>query len=417
MRLKSLIFIVLIALCVNAGYAQKKKKPVKPSLGKVEGLINKSKSGDVTAEEILKAKEIIDLATEYEKTKGKTKTWYLKGELYKLIYSQEAELEGITKSEALSNAVQGYNKAVEIGNDNDSYTIFSGTGIDGLWSELINAGVKNYNEGNNTEAAKYFEYVGLVKPNDTTGHLYAAAAAQESGDYQRAIDNYKKLVKVNPQEKYYVTMLLLQKESLKDVDAAIATINEAKSVLGEGNTNEINKYEIDILIKNDQIDQAIAKLDQAIEKEPDNVKLYVRQGLLYDGIANDELKKEDDADDAKVEKYQDLAEKAYQKALEIDENDLTANFNYAVIVSNKANQYFREYNLMTPSEELKRGAQVIKQGKDILTKAIPYMEKARELKPEDQDVLYALQSFYSRLNDKEKIKEINDRLTELGYEN
>ncbi len=415
MRVKSLIFSIAILLSVYSSYAQKKPKQPKPSLGKMEALITKSKAGAVTLEELTKGKEMADLAVNYDKTKGKSKTWYLRGSIYKLIYENEQEVSGVSKEEALKTATAGFNKAKEIGGESDTYSFSANNELEALWGDLVNKGVTNYNDGDNKEAAKYFEYVALVKPQDTTGHLYAAAAAQEDGDFPRAIKNYKNLTKVNPKEKYWTVIIALQKQELKDFDAALATIEEAKKSLGEDNT-EINKYEIDILIATNKVQAAIDKLNTAIANEPTNSKLLVRQGLLYDQLVNDE-KKKDKPDETKITEYQDKAEEAYKAALKIDDKDLTANFNYAVVLSNKANVYFKEYNLMTPAEERKRGKEVKDKGQAIVKSAIPYMEKALEIQPDDQDILYALQSFYNKVNNKDKMKEISDKLNELGYDN
>lgn len=394
----------------TSAFAQKKPKP---SLTKVEAYVNKGKEAPLSNEDLTTAKEIIDLAADYEKTKEKSRTWYLRGTVYKFIYDSPEEIAGIAKPEALKTSSESYNKALEVGKETETYVLFSNQELEQLWSQVLNEGVESYKAGNIDDAVKYFQYTSLVKPQDTTGYLYAASAASEGQKYDLAINNYKKLVKLNPNEDTYATIISIQKDYMKDVDAAAATVAEAKEVLGEDN-NLINKIEIDILIATSKVDVALAKIDKAIASEPENAKLYLRRGLLYDQLASREMQN-DPVDKEKLDELIDKAAEAYKKTIEFDDKSLTAYFNYSVIISNKANVYFKEVNLMSPSQYRKSGKVLEDKGVSYLKDAVPLMEKARELSPEDRDVLFALQSFYSRLKYEEKTKEVSDKLEELGY--
>lgn len=411
MRKISYIFLIVGLMASTFAYAQKKQKP---NLNKVTALVNKGKTENLSAEDLMTAKDIVELATEYEKTKDKTKTWYLRGSVYRLIYESESDFAGISKENALETSAASFQKAAELGNESDTYVFLSGQEVNSLWTTVLNDGVNAYQAEDLDKALQYFTYVTLVKPADTTGYLYAASAASQAKKYDVAIQNYQKLVKINPNEETYLFLISLQKDVEKDLDAAIATIAEARSALGEDN-QEINKVEIDILIATDKVDQALTSIDKAIEAEPENALLHLRKGLLYDQLVTAELD-EEEVDNDKVKEYTDKAEEAYKKTLEYDPDNITAYFNYAVIYSNKANIYFKEANMMTPDEYRRKGADLNKKGKEILAKGVPLMEKARELEPDDRDVLYALQNFYSRLNYADKLKEVNAKLKELGYE-
>ena len=54
-----------------------------------------------------------------------------------------------------------------------------------------------------------------------------------------------------------------------------------------------------------------------------------------------------------------------------------------------------------------------KQADDQLNKAIPYLEKASEMQPNDGVVLATLKDIYTRLSNVEKIKVINQKIANL----
>lgn len=404
------IFLVITLMAGSVAIAQKKKKP---SLTKVETLVNKGKETPLSVEDLTTAKSIIEEATEYEKTMDKTRTWYLRGYVYKFIYEAEGDFDGISKSDAIKQSADSFNKALELGKETDTYVLFANQEVETLWSNLLNSGVESYQGGDLADAVKFFEYTSLVKPADTTGYLYAASAASESEDFEKAVINYQKLVELAPSEERYGIIVSLQKDYLKDLDAAQATIKEAKGVLGEDNI-VLNQVEIDIFIALKKVDEALEKIETAIEADPNNPRLYLRKGLLYDQLASKEMDN-DEVDKDKVNGYVDEAGKAYDKTIKLDDKNLTAYFNYAVIISNKARVYFNEVNLMSPKEYNKTGIAIEKKGLETLEEAVPLMEKAREIAPDDKDVLQALENFYSTLKMTDKAEEVTKKLKELGF--
>lgn len=411
MRRISYIFLMITLMAGSVAVAQKKKKP---SLTKVEALVNKGKETPLSAEDLTTAQSIIEEATTYEKTMEKTRTWYLRGYVYKFIYEAETEFDGVSKPDAIKRSADSFNKALDLGKETDTYVLFANQEVEQLWSNLLNSGVEAYQAGELGDAVKFFEYTSLVKPADTTGYLYAASAASESENYEKAVANYKKLVELAPSEERYGIIISLQKDYLKDIEAAQATITEAKGVLGEDNV-VLNQVEIDIFIALKKVDEALEKIETAIAADPNNSRLYLRKGLLYDQLASKEMDNEE-VDKEKVSGYVDEAGKAYDKTIELDDQNLTAYFNYAVIISNKARVYFNEVNLMSPKEYNKTGIAIEKKGLETLEKAVPLMEKARELSPEDKDVLQALENFYSTLKMNDKADEVSEKLKELGFD-
>ncbi len=400
--MKRLSIILILVMLATVGYAQKQKKPS----------VNKAKI-ELEKGNLDVAKEIIDQATTYEKTKGKANTWYYRGKIYRsIIESDNAAYSGLVpKEEGIKIATESFKKVIELEPETGSLNIFSNQEVEAMWGGYINAGVQDYQNGDYASAQKAFELSSIVKPQDTTGFLYAATCAREVEDYEGAIRNYKGLNGIEPREDVYASIISIQKDIQKDYDAALATIEESKNDFPS--STMIGKFEIDILILADKIEDAMKRLVTAIEAEPENAILHLRQGLLFDQLVSAE-KKKDTPNEELIESYTTNAEKAYERTLEIEPDNLTANFNYSVIYSQKANEVYNELNNMDMKQYQKNFDDYKKRGDEYVAKALPYMEKAYEKDNSDESVLAALEIYYDKLKMDDKKAEIQARMKELG---
>ncbi len=68
-------------------------------------------------------------------------------------------------------------------------------------------------------------------------------------------------------------------------------------------------------------------------------------------------------------------------------------------------------------EYQKSGNEVAAKGNEFIQQALPYMEKAYELAPDDIDAVSALQIFYTKLKMNDKAEEMSNRLDELEGDN
>jgi tetratricopeptide (TPR) repeat protein len=409
MRRIKIFLLLLTFLAATPMLAQEKKKP---NLNKVESAVTKASKQKIDVKLLTEAKGIIDEAVVFEKLKDEPRTWYLKGMVYKEMYYTGTEVAGVSSTDALVEAGVGFRKSMELGSSTETYAHKALIELDMLWGDLLNEGVTAYLEKYFAVATTKFEYCSLMKPQDSTCYIYAGELAVELEDYARAATNYRVLVKIVPTKKHYATLISILKDGVKDMDAAYEVIREAKEVL-KGDLLEINKLEIEILIAKEKVDLALAKLEHAIKKDPENVALWSYRALLYDRLTEAESQK-NEKDEAKLDYYLDEAMKAYTRILELDEINLFALFNGAIVYNNKAKKYADALNLMAPDEYNQKKEAYELEIRKYLELAIPLMVKARELAPEDANVLYALESFYARLGKKEALKEVQDRMRKLG---
>ncbi|MEM7552443.1 MAG: hypothetical protein AAF363_22360 [Bacteroidota bacterium] len=378
--------------------------------------VNKAKSA-LEKGEYAEAKEYIDAAIVHEKTRDKGKTWSQKGQVYDAIAISEDEsvvaLVGDRKA-AIEEAIAAYEKTIEIEGETSGYGFVASQAIDALWGNLLNKGATYFESKDQENALKYFELTQLAKPKDSVAYLYAGIAAQQIEKWDAAERNYAKLAELGAaSEDVYSSLIYIARAINEDNEQAIEYIDKAKAAY-PANQN-FPKEEIAVLLAMDRLEEAQSKLESSIEKEPNNANLRLNLAILYDN-AYKALGDKEETTEEELDELYGKAEQAYLSTLEVDSENLVANFNLAVFYNEKANQYFQEVNSMDIKEYQKNGQKLIDTGNEYIKTALPYMEKANTIKPDDIDTLSALQVFYNRLKMTDKALEVQDKIEALEAE-
>ncbi len=346
-------------------------------------------SGDLT-----EAKTLIDEAIQDEKTKEEDKTWYIRGQIYQAI-AEDSTNSMPVEDGTLETAVESYNKAKELGKEGSTYYVFAEQKMEEIWAISLNKGAEYYQNQDYENAITYFERSMLAKPEDTTAYLYAGISAQSEGKYDKAEENYLSLIDLGyKNEDVYNFLINLYLTEKKDSEKALEYLQKAQETFPEN--NDFLKREIVVLINEDRQDDADEKIKKAIEKDPQDPTLYYNQGYLYE--------KMDRGEDA-------LA--SYTKATELKPDYFDATFNIAAYYYNEAAEILQQANNMDLKEYQKKGKQVEEEAQSYFEKALPYLEKAKELQPDDVKVLSTLQTVYTRLGMKEKADEIESKLSNM----
>ncbi|GJM30645.1 MAG: hypothetical protein DHS20C17_32800 [Cyclobacteriaceae bacterium] len=345
--------------------------------------------------ELMKAKEQIDLATAHEKTMDKAKTWFTKGEVYEAIaFSEEPEYQDM-QDEAMSEAVEAYNKAKEL-DEGGNYDGLSAIKIDNMWGTMINQGAEAYNQEDFDNALIYFEKSAVLKPSDTTGYYYAGIAAQQGENFDKALENYYKLIDLDyHNQDIYSSVIYLERSQNNDNEKALEVIEMAREQFPDDEA--LMKEEINLLIITEQTDEAKAKLEKAIKAEPDNANLYYNLAYISEQTGDDEA-----------------AVANYKKAIEADPEYFDATFNLAVNHYNKAAEILKEANDMDLRTYQKEGKAIEEKAKTQFESALPYLQKAHEISPDDRVVIETLQTVYVQLKMNDKAEELNSKLEALG---
>lgn len=349
---------------------------------------------------LAEAKEQIDMAAEHDKTKEKPKTWVTRGQVYGAIATAEDESIRNLASDPLEEAVKSYQKAMELeGKEESTGYIYAETQLEDLWGKMVNQGAKSYEAGEYEAALNEFEKALIVKPTDTLATFYAGVAAQNAGDIDEAVSYFYKYEEMgNPDEQIY-NMLITYELSKENDEKALAMIEKAQNKFPEN--VDFTKHKYQILLKQGKTEEAIAGLEDAVKAEPNNPDLHYNIGAL-----NEELKN------------RDAAVKAYEKALEIDPNHKNASYNLAVIYYDRAADLIREANeLGISAADKKKHKELTTEADAKFKEALPYIEKAQSLTPEDRSLIQILMVAYDRTGQHKKADAMEKKLNSLPEQN
>jgi len=76
---------------------------------------------------------------------------------------------------------------------------------------------------------------------------------------------------------------------------------------------------------------------------------------------------------------------------------MVAQYNLGIYYNNKAADLYNKVNKMSMAEYSKSGKKLETDAKAQSQKAVPYLEAALKLNPDDQDVMYSLSKIYLNL--------------------
>lgn len=342
--------------------------------------------------ELDKAKENIDGATTHDKTKLKGKTWLYRAWIYRDIYLSKEDKYRNLHPDALIESTAAFKKALELGaktQPEDATKREYRPMADLCFQE----GVSMYNEKNYPRSITYFERCYNVKSEfgetDTLALFNIALSSDNMKDYEKAIVNYKKCADLGYQgPRPYINMAYIHQQQ-EDDDAAFAILKEGREKYPSDQdllTTEINLY-----LKYDKLEEALANLDLALENDPENAILYYARGTIYNN-----------------KKDLENAERDYAKAIEFKPDYADAYYNLGALYFNlgvERNDAAAELDAQDEYEAAKA------EGDKYFEKSLPYLETAHELDPKNTSTMASLKVLYARTGQTDKYKDITDKLS------
>jgi len=392
--MKKIAVLMIMVMAVSQIMAQSPK---------VQSAYNYLKSGKLD-----KAKENIDEAAKNPKTMNNPKTWFYLGNIYLSIYTSTNPDYKKLSDNALDIAYDAFKKTKELDTKNE----FENQ----LKLDLINVADQYFNKGVSLIKSNK-DYLGAEKDfleskdiNESFGGLdslstyYAAIGAEYGGDTANAIRLYNQLVDANyDQPNTYVSLTTIYRAK-DEMDKALATIKLAREKYPD-NTDVIIT-ETNLYLKMGDSQKALEDLKLALAKEKTNPTLYFAAGVQYNIIADDTTK----SDTIRKEAFSE-AEKAYKNAVALDSNYFDPNYNLGALYVNKAAAIIGIANQL-PFGDKRYDAMKV-EADSYLKEAIPYLERAVALHPDDINSLSSLREIYARLGQYEKANAIKERIDKL----
>jgi Flp pilus assembly protein TadD len=391
MKKFSALMIMVISMSVVFGQS-----------AKVQSAYNYLKNGKLD-----KAKTAIDEASVNESTSNKAKTWFYLGNIYLNIYMTTNEEYKKLSENALEVAYNAYKKTKEL----DTKEEFKNE----LQINLLIAAEQFYNK-----AVSYFtkdDYANSMTAfltskeiNESFGGMDSLATynAAICAEYGKSFKDAETLYTTLIDAKYNQPLIYV---SLSNIYKAMGDNDKALSIIQLGRERFPDDFNIIITETNLHLGmgnsaKALENLKIALQKEKTNPTIYFAVGAQYNIIVDDSTKPAEVRNNAFLE-----AEKSYISAVELDSNYYDANYNLGALYVNKAAEIIQEANLLPLGD--KRYDPLKAEADGTLTKAIPYLEKAISLHPDDLNALNSLKEIYARLGQLDKANEIKDRIDQL----
>ncbi len=367
---KLLILFVAFVSVVNVSLGQKNK---------VQTAWNYYKYDDLQ-----RAAEAIELAAVHEQTSNSAKTWYYRGLIYLKSYKHEkfASLD----PDPLGKAAESLQKALKLEPDFE-YKDEVNQSLQIAANQLFSLGVERFTAKEYEKALQSFEGVLSISPGDEMATLNAAYSADRSGQKVKAKQYYNELISKDYKES---RIYVFQSGILKadgDTAAALAVIEKGRKLFPADNNLVIEELNIYLFRGDDQ--KALESLNYAIQGDPGNANLHFALGTVYDKTGK------------KAE-----AATSYKKAIELKSDYFDAYYNLGAMYFNEAAELANKANdLKSNTEYAKAKEKFDAKFKD----AQPYLEKALELNPGDQNTMTSLKQLYVRLNEMDKYKALESK--------
>jgi len=385
---------------------------------------NKAFTRSQKCNELKDGLEAINQAKDHEQTKSWAKTWYYRGNLYyNVIASGKDECKAIAP-EALEECTDSYLKALVLNFDDpelkkldlekqeDMMKFFTalqskpkvddelytadimGRKFPGLAGEYANKGITQFGakdyKGAQESFTKSMMLSQMTGKVDTMTLYNTALASEYAEDFETAKQLYDGLIKMkynvgDAGPDLYRSMSRIYKNEGND-EKAMDYIKKGREAYP--NNNNLIVEELEDYLKNDKHEEALTNLKTAIANDPNNPVLHFAKGTVHESL-----------------KQEAEAIASYEKALEVKPDYYDASFNLGAYFFNKGADKINEANKLPLSESKKYDA-FKAEAKVEFEKAVPHIEKAHNLKPEDVDTGNMLIKLYTHTGQYDKVKEI-----------
>ncbi len=350
-----------------------------------------------------RAKMAIDKAITHDETKNDAKTWLYRGNIY--LQLGYAKLDpNMKRYHGLCDncgeiAYDAYRKAFELDPNIEIPSMGiskPATGMTYCTDLLYNDAVEQLKTNNFEKALVYAE------------KCYRSNTSSESANYIYALSAEYMDKKDIAKERYRAMIFKKQPTLSIDPYVRLASIyrdendtnNALKVVMAlPGNDTITNiDYVINkavILSWAGKTDEATATMDVALAKDPENFLLLYGLGTVF----------------SDQKKYEE-AEKYLLKAYELKPDDINVVYNLG---NSHYNHYAEIFNSLDDIEDNDEYNKAKDESQVLLRKALPFLEKAKELDPTDRNTLIMLKTIYPRLEAKEdEIEEFKTKLQEVN---
>ena len=341
------------------------------------------------------------LVKELAKNDKNEEAWFLLGQV-RLEVKKYAEMN------------EAYTRALQIGDVHKAEIARNRLAI---WAMMYNDGVSLYNKGRDT--AEFYQKAvdrfttGIAMVPDSSGTYYVRALAYYAKqDMKSALADLEEAVKLKPDFEEAARLagqvhynLAMERVNAKDdagsqSEFVLATQAFEKAYKANSNNPDNIANLIDVYERTKNSDKALSLMRTAVEKDPNNKVFRYAYGVFL----------------LKQDKFPEAIEQ-FKKAVEIDPKYGDAIYNLGVSYLNWGVSMKMESDKKAEAERAKNKGKDVKEDvsyKEKFKEALPFLEKAQEIRPDDLGLLQQLGKVYANLNMVEKSKAAFERYDRLS---
>ena len=304
--------------------------------------------------------------------------------------------------------------------------------ITNLKAHLVNKGSSLLNTKDYKTSSDYFESAYKLSPNDTVYLFYAASTAVNAKMYDRSLEMYEELRNLGYtgiEQNYFATNKetqveeLFESKVLRDLSVKSKSHVNPKDETTKSKFPEIIKNIALIYVQNGDNEKALQAMTVARAEAPDDLNLLLTEANVYYSMGNTPKFKEllelaiqkdpmnpelqynlgvicADTDDFESSK------KYYLRAIELNPDYTNAYINLAALILGQEESILDEMNTLGSSAADDRKYDELKAKRNQLyLDAIPYLESAFGIDPENFQAAKTLANIYSAVGDTDKYKE------------
>lgn len=337
--------------------------------------------------------------------------------------------------EDLTTAAKAYKKVVELGKEKEVAI----AGITAVKNALINSAIADQKTQDYATASDKLYQSYQLNKKDTIYLYYAASNSVQAQDYDQALDYYNKLMEMGysgAKTQYMATekasgeTVSFSSKDQRDLFVKTGNYTDPQTKEIPSKTGEIAKNIAMIYIQQKKPELAEGALKEALKNNPDDMQLLLAQANLYYelgkiDIYNKMMKEIVKKDPENARLYYNLgvssaqlgdvegAKEYYKKAIELDSKNANSYLNLSMLIMGGEGTILEEMNKALAEGDNAKYDELSKKRKALYSKALPYLEKAQEIKPEGVEVTRTLMNIYYILEQPEKAEKMKTKLDSL----
>lgn len=347
-----------------------------------------------------------------------------------------AELSGDEMMENLKVALESLDKVLEMEKDNEEALVYQTQ----LRQNMVQTAIDSQNEGNFDTAEKLLYKTYKLNKKDTVMLYYAASAAVNGKIYDKALDYYNELLELNfdgstvqytAVNKETGEEEIFESKDMRDIQVKTGEFEEPSEKKTPRLTGEIAKNVSLIYIQQDKPEKALEAIQKAKEENPGDISVLQAEADLYYNLGRidkyDEVMKQViKLDPENPSLYYNLgvaaeqlgddesAKDYYKKAIELNPEMVNAYINLAALTLSKERDIVEQMNKLGNSKaDNKKYQELNEKKKQYYRDALPYLEKASELDPENTSALQTRLNIYYQLGMNQEADKLQKKLNEI----